>query len=71
VCGIKLTVGASWLLLSAAQAIGSPMQMDPLLHTAMRAVSAHENCDVADFDDFPVATYVTDISGIIRHYNPA
>lgn len=47
------------------------MQMDPLLHSATCAVSAHENCDVGDLEDFPVATYVTDSSGVVRHFNRA
>src|SRR6476661_5938464 len=47
------------------------MPMDPLLLTAIKAVSAHEKRDVGAFDEFPIATYVTDAVGIVRHYNSA
>lgn len=47
------------------------MPIDRLLDMAIRAVSSHEKRDVGAFDDFPVATYVTDAAGVIRHYNRA
>ena len=46
------------------------MHTDPLLRMAIEAVSAHEKREIA-FDKFPIATYVTDAVGVVRHYNNA
>jgi CRP-like cAMP-binding protein len=47
------------------------MPVDPLLRTAIRALSARDKRVVTAFNDYPVATYVTDSAGVVRHFNRA